>query len=188
MIWQKSTQMTNKNKIILDLCGGTGAWSRPYAEHGYDVRLITLPEYDVRDYEPPENVYGILAAPPCTEFSLAKGSAPRNFRLGMEIVEACLHIIWKCRFQAPLAFWCLENPRGFLRQFLGKPSMTVRYWEFGDNISKPTDLWGYFNEPKRKYTEPPALLQKINNMPNDGGVTRAITPPAFAQAFFEANP
>ena len=27
----------NENKIILDLCGGTGAWSNPYKENGYDV-------------------------------------------------------------------------------------------------------------------------------------------------------
>jgi hypothetical protein len=53
-----------KDKIILDLCGGTGAWSRPYRLAGYDVRVITLPDYDVRCFEPPENVYGILAAPP----------------------------------------------------------------------------------------------------------------------------
>lgn len=58
--------MCNKDKIILDLCGGTGAWSRPYREAGYDVRLVTLPEQDVRTYRPPEGVYGILAAPPCT--------------------------------------------------------------------------------------------------------------------------
>ncbi len=64
-------------KIILDLCGGTGAWSKPYKEavdtHGeniYDVRLVTLPEHDVRTYIPPDNVYGILAAPPCTMFSI----------------------------------------------------------------------------------------------------------------------
>ena len=25
----------NKDKIILDLCGGTGAWSRPYKDAGY---------------------------------------------------------------------------------------------------------------------------------------------------------
>lgn len=55
--------MENKDKIILDLCGGSGSWSKPYKEAGYDVRLITLPEYDVLTYEPPENVYGILAAP-----------------------------------------------------------------------------------------------------------------------------
>jgi len=33
----------NSKKIILDLCGGTGAWSEPYADAGYDVRVITLP-------------------------------------------------------------------------------------------------------------------------------------------------
>ncbi len=60
------------NKIILDLCGGTGSWSKPYLDAGYDVRLITLPDYDVRTYKPPKNVYGILAAPPCTMFSLAR--------------------------------------------------------------------------------------------------------------------
>jgi hypothetical protein len=42
--------MDNSNKIILDLCGGTGAWSRPYREAGYDVRNITLPDYEVRFY------------------------------------------------------------------------------------------------------------------------------------------
>lgn len=45
--------MDNSKKIILDLCGGTGSWSKPYKEAGYDVRLITLPEYDVLSYEPP---------------------------------------------------------------------------------------------------------------------------------------
>ena len=35
------------NKIILDLCGGTGAWSKPYRDAGYDVRVITLPHYDI---------------------------------------------------------------------------------------------------------------------------------------------
>lgn len=51
-------------KIILDLCGGTGSWSRPWKEAGYDVRIITLPEHDVRTFVSPENVWGILAAPP----------------------------------------------------------------------------------------------------------------------------
>ena len=27
-------------KIILDLCGGTGSWSNPYKEKGYDVSQI----------------------------------------------------------------------------------------------------------------------------------------------------
>lgn len=44
--------MDNSKKIILDLCGGTGSWSRPYRESGYNVRVITLPDYDVLTYEP----------------------------------------------------------------------------------------------------------------------------------------
>lgn len=51
--------------IVLDLCGGSGSWSKPYQDAGYDVRIITLPEFDVRTFrwDGPQ-VYGILAAPP----------------------------------------------------------------------------------------------------------------------------
>lgn len=31
---------TNQNKIILDLCGGTGSWSKPYKDAGYSKRTI----------------------------------------------------------------------------------------------------------------------------------------------------
>lgn len=47
--------MENKDKIILDLADGTGSWSKPYKNAGYDVRNITLPESDVRTYIPPDN-------------------------------------------------------------------------------------------------------------------------------------
>jgi hypothetical protein len=186
--------MTDSGKIILDLCGGTGAWSKPYKDAGYDVRLITLPEYDVQRYIPPENVYGILAAPPCTEFSIAKGNRPRDFRGALEIVKACLEIIWRVWTPNKTKFWCLENPRGFLRQWLGIPKTTIWYWQYGDLLGKPTDLWGYFNCPSQRYTEPPGLLNrrdKIKELRGEKNMSRseirAKTPPGFAQAFFEAN-
>lgn len=186
--------MDNKNKVILDLCGGTGAWSRPYKEAGYDVRLVTLPDSDVRTYEPPDNVYGILAAPPCTEFSVAKYNKPRDFESGMETVFACLSIIWKCRKKMKLKFWALENPRGLLRQFIGKPSFTFQQWEFGDRGIKPTDIWGYFESPRKiKRKRPGGLTKRFPNgrlnAINWGGSAekRAITPAGFAKAFFEAN-
>lgn len=100
------------SKIILDLCGGTGSWSKPYRDAGYDVRVITLPEYDVREplfsmgrlflhhyrRDKPDSygevcslkdVYGILAAPPCTMFSFARTNAkkPRDLKEGIEAVE-----------------------------------------------------------------------------------------------------
>ncbi|MCK4294824.1 MAG: hypothetical protein KAY65_16615 [Planctomycetes bacterium] len=161
---------------------------------GYDVHLVTLPDFNVRTYEPPPNVYGILAAPECREFSLAKGSRPRDFAAGLELVEAAERIIRRCRLAGPLQFWCMENPVGFLRQFLGKPPLTVHYWWYGDCIDKPTDLWGYFNFPKRIYKDPPALLPNWNKIKALKGVqnqsratVRATTPPGFAQAFFKAN-
>ena len=87
-------------RIILDLCGGSGSWSRPYKEAGYDVRLITLPDYDVLEYEPPEGVHGILAAPPCTEFSILNCRAEpreRKPQEGLKVVMACIRIIEKSR-------------------------------------------------------------------------------------------
>ena len=35
------------NKIILDLAGGSGAWSKDYEEAGYNVIVVTLPDYDI---------------------------------------------------------------------------------------------------------------------------------------------
>lgn len=56
-------ELKNNRKIILDLCGGSGSWSRPYAKlpDRYDVRVISLPGNDVLTYHPPKNVYGVLA-------------------------------------------------------------------------------------------------------------------------------
>jgi len=188
------------DRIILDLCGGTGSWSRPYREAGYDVRVITLPEYDVREYVPPGNVYGILAAPPCTEFSSAKhfhgkGNYTHNFLEGLEIVSACMRIILTCKPK----FWVIENPAsGYLKKWLGEPAMTFDPWEYGDNYQKTTALWGEFNHPPKTVKEKPPELVKFSMLkskeifPEYYGVysrqeRRAITPPGFAMAFYEAN-
>ena len=210
--------MDNSNKIILDLCGGTGAWSRPYAEAGYDVRLVTLPENDVMTYVPPDNVYGILAAPPCTMFSLARTKAikPRDLAEGMEVVRACLNIIWQTmeiqqdtrHKKLPLKFWSLENPNGMLKYFLGKPAFEFNPYEFGDGYKKRTQLWGWFNEPKKNIGEiicdkaykplNPKTMKKFDMLASreispeyfnklTRQERRAITPAGFAKAFFGAN-
>ena len=62
---------------ILDLCGGTGSWSKPYAEAGYDVVLVDiLNGRDARLLQREPHVYGILAAPVCTVFSYARNRYP----------------------------------------------------------------------------------------------------------------
>jgi site-specific DNA-cytosine methylase len=204
------------SKIILDLCGGTGAWSAPYKEAGYDVRIITLPKFDlyltrfdvgkvVFDSNSwnlmnvqVKDIYGILAAPPCTMFSLARTTAktPRDLDKGMELVKVCLNIIWKSKPN----FWVLENPLGFLRHFLGKPALTFDASEFGGNYNKTTDLWGYFNEPKKtrdyiRFASTDKNTRKLPPLPEgykpvnetNQAARRAITPRGFAEAFYKAN-
>lgn len=193
-------EMTNKDKIILDLCGGTGSWSKPYRDAGYDVRIITLPETDVCTYIPPKKVYGILAATPCDEFSIAKhfhgkGNYIHNFKAGLEVCSACCRIILTSR---PV-FWAIENPaNGLLKRWLGEPSYTFDPWQFGHNYQKKTALWGIFNYPKEKVQVKPEGMKKFSMLlskeiyPEFYGIytrqeRRVITPPGFAKAFFEAN-
>lgn len=190
--------MNNADKIILDLCGGTGGWSRPYADAGYNVRVMTLPDNDVRMLEPIANAYGILAAPPCTEFSFAKhfhgkGNYQHDFR--MEVVSACCRLVVASQ---RLAFWAMENPNGYLKRWMGEPIYSFEPWEFGDNYRKQTSLWGDFNRPRKTVIDRPVDLVKFSMLkskeihPEFYGVLtrqerRAITPKGFAQAFFEAN-
>lgn len=151
-----------KNKTIIDLCAGSGEWSRPYKEAGYNVVTITLPNFDVTR-KPVQDMcvelkpYGILAAPPCTMFSFCrtKAKTPRDLKKGMECVRACEDIIWRCmekiqetrRKTVDLKFHALENPNGMLKFFLGKPAFTFNPYDFGDNYKKNTYLWGWFNDP-----------------------------------------
>jgi hypothetical protein len=204
-------------KIILDLCGGTGSWSKPYKEAGYDVRLITLPENNVLMYEPPENVYGVLTAPPCTEFSPLKYGNDKTqllmndtYEPNKDILNACLKIINKCKPK----FYAIENPCGLMRKYMGKPTLSFQPYQYGDGWTKKTDIWGRFKIPKPTHTfetcpklniycrpnrkKPSiAFLHKsaISLIPLFAGIEvetdaalRAITPPGFAKAFFEANP
>lgn len=82
--------------MILDLCAGSGAWSQPYLEAGYDVRRITLPE-DVRQVRYLGSVHGIMAAPPCTVFANSGARWPRStaaVQEALSVVDACLRFVW----------------------------------------------------------------------------------------------
>lgn len=195
--------MKNNNKIILDLCGGTGAWSKPYADAGYDVRVITLPE-DVRLVKrPTESIHGILAAPPCTMFASSGARWQRTDEQIIEalsMVDACLRLVMVCK---PV-FWALENPIGKLVRYLGKPMMYFQPSDYGDPYTKRTCLWGNFkmpiktpcecvpetranspghNSPERRFPSKMHLLPPSA----DRSTLRSITPAGFARAFFEAN-
>lgn len=223
-------------KIVLDLCGGTGAWSKPYVDKGYDVKLITLPNYDVTKAELEDrrvifrsenpsvtptlkvkytHVKGVLAAPPCTEFSLAntrQAYALRpDWRGGLVAVQACERVIRECMSGGWTDWWALENPFGHLRKFLGVPRLTFEAWWYDEDAPyvKRTDLWGYFKTPKRLVSDEdrparlsnqernqhrqtpewykPTCPKEYAHLDLDRAGIRAITPSGFAQAFAKAN-
>lgn len=206
-------------KIILDLCGGTGSWSQPYKDAGYDVRIITLPDWDLREWQSGSDqwheirelmrngqIYGILAAPPCTMFSIARSTGgKRDFYGAIELVNACLGIIqlsiigaYEVGKYSSFKFWALENPKGYLDKFIGRPAYSFQPWEYGDPHFKNTHLWGYFNEPKKNPCEMPEKFDRVawaspvapaeyKHLNLKRSDIRAITPKGFARAFFRAN-
>lgn len=183
-------------RIILDLCAGTGAWSEPYVQAGYDVRRITLPDIDVRLYEFPGRVHGILAAPPCSMFANSGARWIRTFadmRDAISVVDACLRVIVAAQLAGDLVWWALENPIGKVRRYLGPPQFSFQPNEYGDPYTKRTLLWGKFAPPIRTLIEAPVAATEGSKMwrmapSDDRAALRSVTPAGFARAFFEANP
>ena len=178
--------------LILDLCGGTGAWSQPYTDAGYDVYSVDLKsDLDVQLFESGRagHVHGILAAPPCTAFAVSGArwwaqKGPDALKEGLAVVDACLRIITVCEPQ----WWALENPVGRLRYYLGVPVMYFNPNDYGDPYTKKTALWGKFNPPELHQVEPTEGSKMHTRYGGGSGDQRSVTPPGFAQAFFEANP
>lgn len=202
-------RVENKDKIILHLCASKyGSDTQPYRDAGYDVRLVTKDGGGVEGYSPPRNVYGIIANPPCTMFSIARTVAktPRDLREGMRLVQECLRVIWEAQYSlaspndrhTTLQFWAIENPyTGMLKEFLGKPAFVYSPDEFGDGYTKRTALWGRFNEPRKLFVLRNKLVNKNMKQMHSPMSTRdneertdlrSIASPYFTQAFFHANP
>lgn len=139
-------------KIILHLCADLGSDSRYYQlDNEYEVIKIGQ-DIGVENYEAPANVYGVIANPPCTEFSTAVCfTHVGDMEKGMNLVNHCKRIISECK---DLKFWVIENPaKGRLKEKLGKPKAIYQPWHYGSPWTKQTALWGQFNMPKRIHND-----------------------------------
>lgn len=178
--------------LILDLCGGSGAWSKPYRDAGYCVDVVDmLNGRDVRLLQRRRvGVRGILAAPDCTDLA---GSGARWWAekgegallRALSLVDACIRIAW---VQQP-SWWALENPVGRLTRYLGPPQMSFHPADYGDPYTKKTLLWGRFACPPM-YRVEATDGSKMHRLPpsEDRKALRSVTPLGFAHAFFEVNP
>ena len=182
-----------QDKWIYSLCDYSQEWIKPFKEAGYptmaidlksgqDVRLLTVPDV---------NVYGVVAAPPCTVFA-GSGAKWRSLRAisevleGLSVVDACLRFIYAVK---PV-FWAIENPVGWLNDYYGKPDFIFDPCDYGDPYTKKTCLWGRFNVPEKKPVEP-TEGSKIHlcwgGRSEHTKTMRSITPPGFSMAFYKAN-
>ncbi len=182
-------------KTILSLYDYTGNWSLPYSLNGYNVIRIDkkLTGEDVRlMHKPDVEIYGILAAPPCTVFASSGAWVTRNNEEmidGLSMVDAVLRLVTICKPQ----FWALENPVGKLVRYLGKPRMYFNPCDYGDPYTKRTCLWGEFNEPVKSPVVPlracaqGSWIQKLGGRSEHTKELRSATPMGFARRFYEAN-
>ena len=139
-------------KIILHLCADIGSDSRYYQlDNNYDVIMVGK-DIGVENFNPPDNVHGIIANPVCTEFSnfhSFDNGKEVDEEKGMFLVNHCLRIIEESNPE----WWVLENPAtGTLKEHLGKPYATYEPYQYGSGWTKRTALWGKFNMPEPLYT------------------------------------
>lgn len=201
-----------EKKIILSLFDYTGNWSRPYKENGYQVIQIDIQHGTnilTWDYTtlPKDQVYGILAAVPCTDFAL---SGARHFsqkdkdgrtEKSKELVYKTLEII---NYFKP-AFWVIENPMSRIHKCcpeIGKVKFKFNPCDFAGHIqneeeqkaeryNKQTWLWGKFKAPIIKPLTPLEkscpLWKKYGGKSIKTKNARSATPKGFAYGFYIAN-
>ena len=113
-------------------------------------------------YPIPPGTFKIVAASvPCTEYSIAKTTAPREYYKADKLV---LRVLDAVKFLKPKIWW-VENPRhGHLRNramMRDIPFVDIDYCQFSDwGYQKPTRFWGSPNLGELKHRKCPGRACK----------------------------
>lgn len=196
----------NFGKTILSLFDYTGQWSQPWEDAGYNVlRFDIQNDQDVMDFSVEyftenydiSDVYGILAACPCTDFS-GSGSGHWKHKDLDGRTEASKELVFKTlatiEYFRPWGFWAIENPVGRIARLTGLPKWRLGFDpnHFGENYTKKTLIWGDFDA----YSMPVANAEPVEGSKmwkKYGGKSmktknaRSETPEGFAYSFFMGN-
>lgn len=190
--------------LVLDLCGGTGAWSRPYREAGYDVRVVDpwQPAATPRDHVGTvadfltsrafsEALYlrqekglplGILAAPPCDHFSVSGArwwpdkDRDGRTRDAVDTVRDCLTIIGALR----PSWWALENPIGRMRKLVpevGPVRLTFDPCDFAGYPGGEADTYTKRTQLFGHFTAPTSRPLPITHVKGSSPIHRAAPGP-----------
>ena len=194
--------------MCLDLCAGRGGFSRAFRDSPdwtvmtVDINPRFQPDLVIDLVDAVENPqkYGdfwnlkpdvILASPPCERWSIANSQWPQTgIYQASKVLGAVLEIIAVMKPKG----WVVENPKGRMRWFLGKPRVSVALSQFGYKTVKPTDFWTNIDIGLLKYVnqhrnpaglrweyDVPTLPSKRAEMPY--GLSKK-----FLESFEEASP
>lgn len=141
---------------VLDLYCGLKGFSQAFEDRSHDVITVDIDKKfkptickDVMELRPEDfktRFDIILASPPCNCFTVmtisrywtSECKPKKETQEAIRLVAHTLNLI----LQNSPKFWYLENPRGMLRNVLGKPQAQTYFASWGVNYLKPTDIWG----------------------------------------------
>ena len=193
---------------VLDLFSGLGGFSQAFLDRGHEVtridndeRFINVPNTTIGDVlnlreRDLEGFDVVLASPPCTCFSSAAQyrywkrwePLPGKRDQILHAVELATHAFNIMR-GADTRYYVLENPKGRLRHFLGRPDFETAWAAWGTRYLKPTYLWGRLPPlewPLARKWEPNQSGGAGNGAKNDpyprDPAKRALIPYAFSVA------
>ena len=183
-------------KIILSLFDYTGNWSQHF-ENDYEVIKIDIKNgIDILSWNykkiKKENVKGILAAIPCTDYAV---SGARWFKEGIKpysLQEQGAEFFMEF-VNADCEQIAIENPVGIMSTYYRKPNQIINPFQFGHPEQKKTCLWlkGLYNlkETNNVYdymmTLPIKERTRIHWLGSNHSKERSKTFPGIAKAMAE---
>lgn len=189
-------------KIIISLFDYSGEWSKWYRINGFrviqiDIKLgLSIYDFDYKSIAR-DLVKGIIAAPPCTDFSVSgaqywqQKDADGRTAKSVALVKKTLEII---DFFNP-EFWALENPVGRLPKLVPELQDYGPFYfnpcDYGDPWTKKTGLWGSFKPLLRnpvnpiKYSSQGSWTQLLGGKGEKVKELRSVTPPIFRKRFMK---
>lgn len=201
--------------VVISLFDHSGRFVAPWAAAGFTCYCVDLQHPpgetwagnvccvggDVRRFVPPPGPVAFVAAfPPCTDLSNA---GAHLFQVkGLRALAAALDLVGAAddfcqRLGAP---YFIENPRGQLRHYFGKPDHEFDPCDYAgylppaeqerEAVTKRTFLWtGHgFRMPERRAVVPTrgSFVDKVPGGPNQANA-RSLTPRGFSRAVFATH-